>query len=143
MHLTETELQLYADNIESINNELKEHVTHCMHCQVRLENYILINSALKAMPSPTFDFDLSEEVLASVTVRKKRVARLSLLVTISCGLMVALVTGLYIHQIIDLFSVLPNVWSYLLTIPAVVFFLVQVIVIVYEHQRKLNIVLSR
>jgi hypothetical protein len=142
-HLTEAQLQLYADNAEAIDRHLKEHLAHCSNCQIKLENYRLINSALKAMPAPAFDFDLAEQVLASVAVKKTPVAWVPLLAAVVGVLLLALTTGLYVRNIAVWFVALPKVWSYVLTIPVLVFLLVHLILSIVEYQRKMNMLLSK
>jgi len=142
-HLTEAELQLYADDMEAISLNLREHAAHCPHCQVKLENYRLMNSTLKAMPTPAFDFDLAEQVLASIPVKKAPVAWVPLLAAITGVLLVAVMTSGYARQIVALFSALPKVWGYVLIVPALVLLLVQLIASVAEHQRKMHLLLSK
>lgn len=142
-HLTEAQLQLYADDAEAIGSHLKEHLAHCSNCQIKLENYRLINGTLKAMPAPAFDFDLAEQVLASVTVKKAPVAWVPLLAAAVGVLLVALIMGMYARNIAVWFVALPKAWSYMLTIPVLVFLLVQLTLSVFEYQRKMNMLLSK
>lgn len=142
-HLTEAQLQLYADDMEAISLNLREHVTHCPHCQVKLENYRLMNSALKAMPTPAFDFDLAEQVLASIPAKKTPVAWVPLLAAITGVLLIVIMTSLYTRQIVALFSALPKMWGYALTVPALVLLLTQLTVSVTEHQRKMHVLLGK
>ena len=142
-HLTEAQLQLYADNITTIGEDLKEHLAHCPHCQVKLENYRLISTALKSVPSPAFDFDLAEQVLASVTVKKTPVAWVPLLTAIAGVLLVTLMAGLYTQHIVALFPAFPKAWGYVVTVPIMVLLLVQLIVSGVEYQRKMNMLISK
>lgn len=139
-HLTEIQLQLYADDAEAVSAELKDHAAHCPHCQLKLENYRLISSALKAMPAPAFDFDLAAQVLASVTVKKTPVAWVPLLAAITGVLLVALIAGVYARPVVAMFLALPKVWGYVLIVPVLIFLIVQLILSVAEYQRKINMI---
>lgn len=143
VHLTEAQLQLYADDMAAISADLKEHVAHCPHCQAKLENYRLINTALKAMPSPAFDFNVVEEVLVSVAIKKTRVAWVPLLTAIAGVLLVVLMAGLYTRHIAALFPAFPKAWGYVVTTPILVLLLVQLIISGVEYQRKMNMLISK
>lgn len=140
-HLTEAQLQLYVDGMELPGNDLKKHMAHCPHCQIKAENYRLINSSLKVMHAPIFDFDLAGVVLASVAVKSKKmpIAWVPLIAAITGALLVVIMVSLYIGQIFNWFLTLPKAWGYVLTVPVLVFLTVQSILSVTEHQRKMNL----
>lgn len=144
-HLTEMQLQLYADNTEYGDADLKKHAAQCLHCQTKLENYRLISSALKTIPVQAFEFDVAEEVLASVAVknRKAPIAWVPLLAATIGALLVIMMASLYMGQMATWFLTLPKAWRYMLTFPVLVFLVVQLIASVTEHQRKMNLLLGK
>ena len=142
-HLTDMQLQSYTDGLEPMGGEAKEHIAQCVHCQVRLENHRLIHGALKAIPAPAFDFDFADEVLASVRPQKSKVSWTPLLATVAGVLLLILFPFPYTLQIAGWFSALPKEWGYVLTLPAVVFLLVHIMLTVAEHQRKMNMLLGK
>ncbi len=65
-HLSEEDLQQVALEPAASAPILVDHLQVCSHCRVRLRNYQLLFTQLKAIPQPTLDVDLASLVLAKI-----------------------------------------------------------------------------
>lgn len=73
-HLTENELQQYAEHSADVNPAIAAHLAICDHCQAKVANYRLIFGAIHAIKKPVFDFDVAAMVMTQLpapAVRRK------------------------------------------------------------------------
>jgi hypothetical protein len=80
-HLTELDIQACAVDISECSASVKNHVESCSHCQMEVERYIAIFSAIKLQPAPANDFDVYS--LAMPKVKNPSPERLSSLVLVT------------------------------------------------------------
>ena len=71
-HLTEEQLQLYAEQPELAENNAAAHLQHCMLCKTKAENYRQVFISLPGLGSPAFDFDLSGLVAQQLPAPKQK-----------------------------------------------------------------------
>ena len=71
-HLTEEQLQLYADQPELAKNDVAAHLQHCVLCKTKAENYRQVFISLSALGSPAFDFDLPGLVAQQLPALKQK-----------------------------------------------------------------------
>ena len=62
-HLTDDEVQLYADDKRQCDVNIIQHVHVCEECKARVEVYQLLFKGIDQQPQPSFEFDLSQLVL--------------------------------------------------------------------------------
>lgn len=72
LHLTEEQLQLYAEQPELAENDVAAHLQHCVLCKTKAENYRQVFIALSELASPAFDFDLPGLVAQRLPAPKQK-----------------------------------------------------------------------
>lgn len=70
-HLTEPELQHYAEAPLAADAFLRAHVQGCAQCQAAVATYQALFGAVAALPPPTLDFDLATQVVANLPVARR------------------------------------------------------------------------
>lgn len=65
-HLTEEQVQQYAENEALFGSDEMSHVHHCEECQSLIASYRLMFSVIEESESPAFDFDVSAAVLSQI-----------------------------------------------------------------------------
>lgn len=66
-HLSEEEIQQYADNEQLLSKELLAHIHNCESCRQQVEMYRMLFTQRESTESKQFDFDLAGLVLEQVS----------------------------------------------------------------------------
>ncbi len=66
-HLSETEIQQFCFEQDTLGNSILEHVSKCELCSIKISNYKVIDEKLKNMKKESFNFDLSSMVLEQIS----------------------------------------------------------------------------
>lgn len=140
-HLTETEIQLYVAEPESISNELIAHVQGCALCQSSAANYLQLFRSIHNTAKPTFDFDLSALVLEQLPASKKALPWAVILV-ILLSVTVAGVSVLFFWSAITIVIVgMSGILFSIAGTGTVVIIIFQTIEMLKDHQKRMNILL--
>jgi len=92
-HLTEEEIQQYALDNSGSYNKAAEHIHSCGQCREKAETYRLLFHGIQQQRQPTFDFDLTELVMAQLPLPAPKATKENLLIYFFIIAVIA-VTGL-------------------------------------------------
>lgn len=70
-HLTEKEIQQYTTDRLGCEITAVEHLETCEYCSARVASYQLMFTAIRELPAPVNEFDLSSIVMSKIKQEKK------------------------------------------------------------------------
>jgi len=79
-HVDDTNIQRYVLQNLNCDIEIIEHIRHCDICKIKAEQYRLLMAGIKQQEKPSFDFNLSELVLAQIVKPKPKYSLLMIVV---------------------------------------------------------------
>ena len=79
-HIDDTNIQRYVLQNLNCDIEIIEHIQHCDICKIKAEQYRLLMAGIKQQEKPSFDFNLSELVLAQIVKPKPKYSLLMIVV---------------------------------------------------------------
>src|SRR5688572_551701 len=79
-HLTEEEIQQHALDSSSSYSKAAEHIHSCEQCREKAETYRLLFNGIRQQHKPSFDFDLTELVMAQLPSAAPKPAKENVLV---------------------------------------------------------------
>jgi len=140
-HLNEEEAQQFALDSAGFDVDIKEHVHACEECKARIENYRLLFTGIRHLPQPTFDFNLSELVVAKIHQPQKRKSSetffqyIFTLVTI-----IIMGVGLYLtrNYWMGMFETMASYTFYLIAITVIVISALVCLDLFKKYQKKIN-----
>jgi len=141
-HLNEAELQHAADQPGLLSTMLEQHLSQCINCQIKVENYRAISAGLVNMESQKFDFDLSGLVMAALPEKKTPYRWVPAFAGGFGLLLIAITVALFASRISVLFNSMTSSLLYMIIIPAAVLLAAQLIAIYNEYQRKMNLFIN-
>lgn len=119
-HLSEQEIQQYALDNDSCENQIKQHVGECQHCKIKIQTYKLMFTAIKAQPHAAFDFNLADNVMQKLPRPKHSFDSLFVSFTLWLALLsLALIVFLFRNHLQSLFSAIAPLAVYLMVIIAI------------------------
>ena len=140
-HLTEEEIQQYALDSSAINAGVIEHISSCESCKEKAEAYRLLFTSMQQQPAASFDFDLTELVMAQLHTPAPRAARENLLVYIFITAAVA-VTGFALYffrgYVAALFKSIAPVFIYLVVTAFITLSIILIADMYKNYKKKMN-----
>ncbi|QEC53449.1 hypothetical protein EDD80_103204 [Anseongella ginsenosidimutans] len=142
VHLTDKQLQEFAEVPDNLGPEEMLHISKCESCRLRVRNYTLLYAGLNAMEKPAFDFDLAPLVVGQlppsrISAPKSKYYWAAVLCACIGTAFVALMVWVYSPQLAVLFRRLPGIGLYMVVIPTSVTFLLQCSAYIKEYKRNL------
>ena len=99
-HLPDEVLQLYALDPSRCEPGAAVHLNQCSTCKVQLETYQFLLKEIAEQETPAFDFNLAEQVLASLPAPKPR-RKAENTFTIVASFIIVIFVGLASYQFRD------------------------------------------
>jgi hypothetical protein len=62
-HLTDIDIQTFVLQKGNCDTTISEHITHCIDCKMKTEQYKILFEEIEHQENPTFDFNLSDLVM--------------------------------------------------------------------------------
>lgn len=148
-HLNEEQLQRYAEQYAFLSSAAQLHLTQCAECQLKANNYRILDQELKAMPQLGFGFGFEEMVLNALPAQQQTLLKPALekektykwipgLAACIGICLIAIAIIQYAGNLVDLFSVLPRTWLWMAIMPAAVILPMQLFALTKEYQRKMK-----
>lgn len=138
-HLTEEEIQLYALDSSSCAAAIGLHVHDCGECKAKVRSYQLLFTGIQEQPAPSFDFNLSEAVLAQLPLpvsTQKEKAFNPVYFLIAGGILLAgAAIYLFYHYVPGVVTTILPLLFYLI-VPSVIIMLVLLIIDMQKSYRK-------
>jgi hypothetical protein len=141
-HLSESAIQLFAVDKESMTPEASAHLQGCSTCREKVSAYTLLFNEIESLPKPSFAFDLADLVVAQLPKSKVPSASnpaSSYLIAAAAFLALALPIHFYWHYFSNLFLGMIPIVLYLIIITAITFIICQCVEFYRKYERKMNI----
>lgn len=134
-HLTEEEIQDCALDRTAISPEIAAHLSTCKSCEEKVRGYGLLFSGLEKMPSPAFDFNVTDLVLPQLAKPSPRYSWMDILIwlLVSAGVVIA---GIFLVELKHLFT---GYGGYLITFTALMVLLIQIIGYYRKYQKQMDL----
>ncbi|WP_343560349.1 hypothetical protein [Sphingobacterium sp.] len=143
LHLTEEQLQALADSTDDIKRSEMDHISTCMACRIKFENYQLIDSSLQELPMAGFDPDLPDYIV-NIAIPPKTPFHWAAFVAASIGgVLVTVAAVIYGKQFIALFIQLPDILRYFFALLPLSLTSVQAILSLIRYRQKMNTILKK
>jgi len=144
-HPTESEIQLYSLDRSSCPPAVAEHIESCMDCLKELKAYQQVFSAIRDIPKPVFDFDVSQLVLAQLpqfTQAKPQVSAdrfVAGFLIVFAGCFIGIPFILFNHYIVNMFSGISPFFIYAIICCAIVILLFKTIALYKKYRKQLEL----
>ncbi len=140
-HLSDLEIQQYAEDRASSARLIIEHIAGCDHCRQKIDSYKELFRALNRQPVPSFDFNLSAEVVARIEQAKQRNRWVNLPLYTAAFIGIGLLGFSfywYRKYLLKIFTGVFTYFLYLLIITAATILIFQCIDFYRSYQKKLK-----
>ena len=111
-HLSDHDIQQYTFDRLECNPKVREHITSCNICNMRVETYLSLSTSIKSQEDPIVEFNLSNQVLKQLKSTKEKTSIYSYviygLIILSIGVSVSSLYS-FKETIIDLFRSIPAI----------------------------------
>lgn len=142
-HLTEEQLQALADSTDEKKRSEMDHISTCMACRIKFENYQLIHSSIQEIPMAGFDPDLADYIVNLAIPRETPIYWAALAAASLGGLLVTVAAVIYGKQFIALFIQLPDILRYFFALLSLSLISVQAILSLIRYRQKMNTILKK
>ncbi|NCU05840.1 MAG: hypothetical protein GXC73_17885 [Chitinophagaceae bacterium] len=138
-HLSDKDLQEYALQKQNCYPGIMEHIQQCISCQIKAEQYSTLFAAMQDLEKPSFDFDLSAEIIPQLQVKKKPVSHSPVYLSIALiAFAFVLVTILFGNAFLSLFlSMAPILFALIMTTVSCIAAII-IIDMYKKHKAKMN-----
>ena len=121
-HLTDEAVQQYALDSPGCEPKVIEHVQSCEECKLKVEAYQLLFTGIKEQPQPSFDFNLSELVLAQLCSSESRLPDSFLVYSLAFVVILLAGTLSYVFRgyLLSLFVGISPLLTYLIATTAII-----------------------
>ncbi|MFU1856209.1 hypothetical protein BWD42_08610 [Sphingobacterium sp. CZ-UAM] len=143
IHLTEVQLQALADSTDATTRLEMDHISTCMACRIKFENYQLINSTIHELPIASFDPDLTDYIVDMLMPKKAPIHWAALLSASLGGLLVVVAAVIFGKQFIALFIQLPDILRYFFALLPLSLISIQTILSLIRYRQKMNTIIKK
>jgi hypothetical protein len=141
-HLTDAEIQLYADEAEMTSDQLKIHIQDCANCQTGAANYQLLFNGIHDQAKPQFNFDLSNLVLEQLPEPRHAFPWTGILVSVVSVLLISLSTTFFWSIMDAVIRSAPLLLIATALTVAAVILIFQALEMFKNHQKQMHILLN-
>ncbi|NHA06926.1 hypothetical protein G7092_24190 [Mucilaginibacter sp. HC2] len=141
-HLTDTEIQLYVAEPETISDQLKTHVQNCVDCQTNIANYQLLFNGIHNQAKPQFDFNLTNLVLEQLPEPKRAFPWAAVLISVFSVMLIASLALFFSSYIEATITSVSTVLTATAITAAVVILIFQGVEMVKNHQKQVHTLLN-
>jgi len=140
-HLSDEQIQTFVLDRSTCEPGIGEHVQQCDLCQMKVETYQLMITAIEEQPIPAFDFDISEAVLANIEWQKRNGRNWWLFILIAAGLSVSgVAVYLFREDIAGMFQGISTFLIYLIAFTGLLILIAVMIDMLKSYKSKLKII---
>ena len=139
-HLTDQEIQQYALDMTDDELMIAEHIGLCEECKAKIEIFQLMIRGIQQQQTLTFDFDLSESVLAQLPSPRKNFSFdnvMTCLLVIVCILTTAAAVYIFRSFISSIFAGITSLVMYLILITVISLLSVLSIEMYISYKKKM------
>jgi hypothetical protein len=139
-HLSEEELQQYTSDPEACAGSVIEHLDSCEACTGMAKTYRLLFAGIRQQPKPTFDFNLTELVIAQLKQPKPTFSSNAWVVYLfaTIGILTVLALCFLFHQYLaELFISYSNLLLYLFLAVTLSAFLFQCVEVCRKYHKQI------